>query len=372
MSNHKQPVPALPAVKSRRASSGFSLIELMIAMAIFMIVGGAAVSLVRRHEVLFTSSQNQAGVNIALRNSVAQIQTDVVNAGSGYYPGSSMPFWPVGITATGTAGDDAPCKASGVWVPACFDTLTVLTADPAVPAGQPSANPDGTGTFNVGATTLYLTFTINQTPALTAPQLTTLLNQWAPKYAPNTEILLVQGGTDKPKILPLVIGAAGATVTANNTLAVQVSNAATDNLGIMDTGDASLFNNLSFGPTAADPTPRDYVIRLDATKYSVNALNQLVRLAPGSATPDPIANNIVGFQVQEFAIDPLTAAPAWVKLAIPTADWSTVRAVQVRLVARTPTKNDAGIGFQNSYDNGSYPVQGISVVINPRNLSMNN
>jgi prepilin-type N-terminal cleavage/methylation domain-containing protein len=370
MSNQKQFVLALPALKSRRASSGFSLIELMIAMAIFMVVGGAAVSLVNKHEVLFTKSQNQAGVNIALRNSIAQIQTDVVNAGSGYYPGSNMPFWPVGITATGTPGDDAACKASGVWVPACFDTLTVLTADPSVPAGQPSANPDGSGVFNVGVnTTLYLTFNISANPPLTAPQLTTLLNTWAPKYAPGTEILLVQSDTSTPQILPLVVGAAGASVTANNTLSVQVSAAPTDNLGIMDAGDNSLFTTLAFGPAIAPklltdpPGPRDYVIRLDATKYSVNAANQLVRLAPNSIIPDPIANNIVGFQVQEFANG------TWGKLAVP-ADWSQIRAVQVTLVARTPSKGDPTTGFQNSYDKGSYQVEGISVVVNPRNLSM--
>src|SRR5437764_15402327 len=52
----------------RASSAGFSLVELMVAMAIFLVVGGAAVELAKKHVPLFTSQQNQTGLNLAMRN----------------------------------------------------------------------------------------------------------------------------------------------------------------------------------------------------------------------------------------------------------------------------------------------------------------
>jgi len=40
----------------------------------------------------FATQQNQAGLNIGMRSANRQMQLDVVNAGSGFYPGASMPF----------------------------------------------------------------------------------------------------------------------------------------------------------------------------------------------------------------------------------------------------------------------------------------
>ena len=63
-------------LKQHNQESGFSLMELLVAMAVFIVISGAAVALVRRHIPLFTSQQNQAGLNITLRNAAAQIQID--------------------------------------------------------------------------------------------------------------------------------------------------------------------------------------------------------------------------------------------------------------------------------------------------------
>src|SRR5690242_9442365 len=92
---------------SRRASSpGFSLVELMVAMAIFLVVGGAAVELAKKHVPLFTSQQSQTGLNLAMRNGVAQMQIDVVNAGTGYYQGVNIPSWPIGITVLNSRSEE--------------------------------------------------------------------------------------------------------------------------------------------------------------------------------------------------------------------------------------------------------------------------
>jgi hypothetical protein len=45
--------------------------------------------------------------------------------------------------------------------------------------------------------------------------------------------------------------------------------------------------------------------------------------------------------------------------------------VRVSLIARTQPSTDPSFTFRNAFDNGPYIVQGASVVVDPRNLSMN-
>jgi hypothetical protein len=51
--------------------------------------------------------------------------------------------------------------------------------------------------------------------------------------------------------------------------------------------------------------------------------------------------------------------------------FSLIRAVRVSLIARTQPSTDPSFTFRNAFDNGPYIVQGASVVVSPRNLSMN-
>src|SRR5271170_7742343 len=79
-------------------SVGFTLIELMIAMTIFLVIGGAAMSLFRQHAALFNDQQYQIGLNVSLRNALSQMESDVVNAGTGWYSVANISSWPIGIT----------------------------------------------------------------------------------------------------------------------------------------------------------------------------------------------------------------------------------------------------------------------------------
>jgi prepilin-type N-terminal cleavage/methylation domain-containing protein len=74
-----------------RGAAGFSMLELLIAMAIFTVISAAALSLFAAHQPLFNQQQNLAQVNIGLRNAVAQMQLDVANAGANYYPSDNIP-----------------------------------------------------------------------------------------------------------------------------------------------------------------------------------------------------------------------------------------------------------------------------------------
>jgi hypothetical protein len=48
-----------------------------------------------------------------------------------------------------------------------------------------------------------------------------------------------------------------------------------------------------------------------------------------------------------------------------------IRSIRVSLIGRTPQGQFTGSNFRNTYDGGQYRIQALSLVINPRNLSMN-
>src|SRR5258705_13974473 len=52
--------------------SGFTLIELMVSLAVFLVIAGAAFSLFGAHAPLFSRQQNMAGVHITLPHNVPQ------------------------------------------------------------------------------------------------------------------------------------------------------------------------------------------------------------------------------------------------------------------------------------------------------------
>jgi prepilin-type N-terminal cleavage/methylation domain-containing protein len=123
----------------RQRSLGFTLFELMIAMAVFLIIGAAAVSLFKQHASLFNDQQYQIGLNASLRNALSQMQNDVVNAGTGWYSATNnVSSWPIGITVANNTAGGAACHPAGTatYNAACFDTLNVIVPDPQTPPGQ--------------------------------------------------------------------------------------------------------------------------------------------------------------------------------------------------------------------------------------------
>lgn len=361
----------------RKAWAGFTLVELMVAMAVFMVVGGAAVGLIKQHLPLYTSEQNQAALNVGIRNAVAQMQMDVVNAGSGFYPGANMPFFPVGITIS-NAGTTSCFNATTFAYSGCFDRLNVITADDTIPPAHPSGNALGTATVDTTSTTLFLTFP-GVTPTPTAANLAT----WASTFVAGTELLLIQGGTDfsnsTPRMTTVTLTSAVGTVSGN---AIQVTHTATlaggvpavlpDPLGIITSGDSDQLTN-SFDPA------QDYVIRLSAITYGIDATSdpsnpKLVRVSYGSAlagAQNVIAEQIIGFKVgawNTFTNSYIYDSTLPKGLTGYGGDWTSIRAVRIDLTARAAPNSASK--FRNGLDGGPYQVQKISVVINPRNLSM--
>lgn len=373
----KQSFHECRAARSRKLA-GFTLVELMMAMLLFMIIGAAAVSLIKKHMPLYASEQNQASMNVGVRNAVAQMQMDVVNAGSGFYPGANMPFFPVGITISnsGTTG----CSDASFNYTTCFDRLNVITADDTIPPAHPSSNSAGTAVVDTTSTTLFLTF-----PGVSPPPTNADLTKWATtKFVAGTELLLIQGGTDfsnsNPRMTTIQITSGVGTVVGS---AIQVSHTATlaggvpatlpDPMGIITSGDSDQLTN-SFDPL------QDYAILLSGVSYGVDASTpsnpKLVRVGFGAAltgAQNVIAEQIIGFKVGAWN----TYTNSYIyDSTLPKGatgyggDWTSIKAVRIDLTARAPINTDPSYKFTNKLDGGPYQVQKISVVINPRNLSM--
>jgi hypothetical protein len=349
----------------------------MVAMGVFLIVGGAAVSLVRRHVPLFNTAQNQTNLNITLRNAVAQLQMEVVNAGTGFANGAApVAFSPMGATIKKAA--NPACRLAAVYGPNCFDQLKLISVDGSVPALAPSSNAAGTaGIDTTAAGPIFLTFPGNPAGATPAQYAA-----WAASLTAGTELMLVQGGTDitsptgQPSISIIVLGAPavvnGSSIQLTPAAVAGVAGCAfgplVDPLNIYDPAECPRFAN-SFKPGL------DYVVKLiSGATYSVDATNpanpKLVR-TDAAGNQDIIAEQIIGFTVGAWSSQKAGGAGYTTNPADYNSDWASIRSIQIQLVARAAPNSDNPSTFQNAYDQGSYQVQGMSVVINPRNLNTN-
>ncbi len=158
-------------LRFRQPNAGFSLLELVIAMAIFLVVGGTALTLFSRHETLLSKEQGTAGLNIGLRSALSQIQVDAVNAGSGIITGAQIPAWPVGMTIVNSNPNASPtCSpaTTGTYSVNCFDSLNIVMVDPNTPPLQlvsTYGSPSGTTCLNTNGSSCT---TAPNTPSSTA------------------------------------------------------------------------------------------------------------------------------------------------------------------------------------------------------------
>ena len=362
-----------PSGKGRlgKGHSGFTLIELMVAMIVFMIISGVAFTLLQEHLPLYNQQQNRSGLNISLRNAVAQMQVDVVNAGSGFYPAINVPSWPVGITVTNAAGG-AGCHTAGTitYATGCFDTLNVISSDPNTPPAPPDNGASGCANTTTGS--LYL-----------LPVAPTTASALAADYKQNDEVLLIQGSGAKMTSVVLTqapttaVTAEGAEVklSFNATNADGTNAAANDPLSISVTADNSA------GQITNQFCSSDWVMRLSPTTYTVDATDttnpKLIRTQAGAT--NVIAEQIIGFKVGAMVYTGTSDKPAYSFNAAANVasggynnSFNQIRAVLISLIGRTRPTVDPTNTFANTFDGGPYRIEAVDVVVNPRNLTMNN
>jgi prepilin-type N-terminal cleavage/methylation domain-containing protein len=367
----ERPVTASRNIRITTGYSGFTLLELMVAMGVFLTISATAFTLLQAHMPLYNQQQNQSAMNITLRNAVAQMQVDVVNAGSGFYPAINVPSWPVGMTVINAAGG-AGCHTAGTttYAAGCFDTLNVISSDPNTPPAPPD---NGTsGCANTTAGVLYL-----------VPVAPTTAATLAADYKSGDEVLLIQGSG--AKMTSVVLTAAGATaVTAegtevkllfNATAADGTNTSANDPLSISVTADNSA------GQITNQFCSSDWAMRLTPTTYTVDATTpsdpKLTRKEAG--TTNVIAEQIIGFKVGAMVYTGTADKPTYNFNASASVaaggynnSFNQIRSVLISLIGRTNPTLSQNAAFANTFDGGPYRIEAVDVVVNPRNLTMNN
>jgi type II secretory pathway pseudopilin PulG len=349
--------------RQRKLMLGFSLVELMVAMGMFLVVGGAAISLMKRHTSLFGSQQNQVGLNLAMRNAVTQMQNDVENAGTGYYQGVNLPSWPVGVTIVNSpAGTSCYDPATHTYGATCFDKLNIIAVDQSTPPSNP---------LNVPASSCQseTSSILPVVPEPVPPPGTTVSNnQLASDFHTGDQVLIVSNTTDGVFMVSTQITKDGASNGGKVDLQHNPTGTGTDPLGI--NGPDPLNNNKLLHKFCSDAV----VLRISAISYFVDATDptnpKLIRQSNGKN--DVVAEQIIGFKVgawndttRSYSYDGANTDPTIGY----NNDWTTIRAVRISLIGRSGPLGDQT--FQNTFDHGNYLVESAAVVVNPRNMSMN-
>jgi hypothetical protein len=356
-------------------------------MSIFIVVTGAVFTLFRRDDPLFNTQQNTSMLNLSLQNSVTQIQLDVINAGNGYYPGLQLPNWPIGMTiqnsanppATGLCGDNATFTYNA----ACFDTLNVIAMDPATPPMNPV--PPGSSCPSVDTTTGTMTLQVPASWTTAGGTATTL----AQRFAKNDQVLLVtQGGSMMTTVMLTQAGSISGTkvvltFTPTNSSG-QNTSSASDPLGI--TLNSTGLQDNSHIQLTNQFCNTDWAMRMIPITYKVDDTDptnpKLDRVQNGHT--DVLATEVIGFKVgaalwSDGHDTDITNGNNTVTynynsstfgVTPPGYDYSIIRSIRVAIIGRTPPNATSANTFRNSYDQGPYQIQGLSIVVNPRNLSM--
>jgi prepilin-type N-terminal cleavage/methylation domain-containing protein len=393
--------------QGKASSKGFSLLELLVAMAVFLVISAVSFELFSRHQALLSEEQLTVGLNIGLRNALAQIQLDVANAGNGLIVGGqNIPAWPVGVTIENSNPTSSQCNPQGSYPPvyasACFDQLNIIVVDPNTPPLHPCATTGCTQSTS-GANSL-----IGQFP--TGSAAATYYNH----FNLGDEVLFVQS-----------CAAAGGKAAAQSS-GCMFTTAILTSAGTLNTtapGCAAGCVSLTYNATQAGggnpacpiPTPSpntcndplnmtsyapageltdsyaqaDWVVRLLPITYSVNASNvdsqnnsdpQLVRTQNNNSYP--IMDQIIAFKVGaalwnnentstfQYNYNAANYSTGTYPNLIPAPyQFNLIRSVRASIIGRTePNPTNP---YRNSFDNGPYEIRGNSIIVDPRNLTMN-
>jgi Tfp pilus assembly protein PilW len=362
--------------------TGFSLIELLIAMSFFLTIAGAVFTMYGRQQAAYVAQQGQTGINIALRNAAAQMQIDLSNAGTAYFQGANIPAWPVGVTIVNNVvatGSSCYNTATASYTAQCFDVLNIIAgADPATyPPINATDSTGGNGGGNCTTTSNAVAY------GQAAAGLT--LAQTAAKYAANDQVLFLT--SNGKKMTSVVLTAAPTVVGSAVKFVFNATNADGTNSLANDPLDITACDNLTC------PTPNnfgnqfcgsDWIIKLAPITYKVNLNNssdpQLTRTASGAAAV--VMDQIIGFKIGATIWNNSTdtvstqynySASTYTNTTPGDQAWNftLVRSLRISLIGRTTPNTNPAYAFRNVFDNGPYQVEGISLVVNPRNLSMN-
>ncbi|MGB9071525.1 MAG: prepilin-type N-terminal cleavage/methylation domain-containing protein [Terriglobales bacterium] len=377
---------------SERRRNGFSLVELIVAMGIFMLISGFALTLFRDQQIASQGLAGQVGLNLSLRNAVAQMQMDLANAGSGYYQNLNMPSWPVGVTiVNNVVPQGGACNDAGAFTygAACFDQVNIISGvDPNV---TPPINATGPG--NCSDTSLGNAY--GQAAVFPNGHVASLAETAALFHRGDQLLLVAVAGTQQLTSVVLkqdpVVSNGMVRFTFNATNPDGTNPRANDPLDITT---CEGHTPCSLPKMTKQFCTNDWIMKIWATSYKVDLSDptdpKLTRQV-GSNNPETVMEQVVGFKIGatlwnngqaqfadlgEYVYD----ASAYCNTACtdpPTSpgdmayNFTLVRSVRVSLIGRTVPDWRGTYIYRNGFDNGPYEVQGVAVVVNPRNMSMN-
>jgi len=367
-------------VSQRRArcagAAGFTLIELLVAVTVFLIIGGAAMSLFRNHVSQFTTQQNQVGLNTSLRNALTQMEVDIANAGTGYFTTVDKANFPIGVTI-GSGGSKVACNNGQTYPAACFDTLNILSVDPNTPPGQADAGTQAgctTTTTGTGSVIIPPAGSLNAATGLpwTAAQYAALFttgNQvlFSSNLNYNTSVLTANGAVGAGGDIALQFQPTAAATLANNST--------TDPLGISSAPDPNLQTSFCAGTSWVVKLAPQITYGVDTITNPANPA--LYRKIGAAGVQTPIADQIIGFRLVTtlnncaIAMTDWPAAPGQPKCNCGNTNFNQIRTVQISLIGRTTPLPNSADTFHNAFDQGPYRIEAVSVTASPRNLSMN-
>jgi len=382
-------------------SRGFSLLELVVAMTVFLLVSAGALVLFSRQQTNANSQPGLAGLNVGIRNATAQLQLDLANAASGNYSGYNLPTWPLGVTIVNNVPTSSCYNSTtNSYGTSCFDQLNILVAANA--SSYPPINAtDSTGGPSETTNCSYTNQGVAYGQAAIVNGTLQSLATTAGYYSAGDQLLFLNStGTQITTVVltqaPTVYNSKAVKFTFNPTNSDGSNNLANDPLDITACGGTTCPTSLN-PPTPPLPVLAtylgdqycggDWIIKLAPITYQVNASNandpQLVRIKGGTTTV--VMDQVIGFKVGAALWNCITdtVTPQYYYDASkydvnnnspPPYDaaylFAFVRSLRVSLIARTTPSSDPSFTFTNAFDGGRYLVQGASVVVNPRNLSM--
>jgi hypothetical protein len=345
--------------------------ELLVAVAVFTVIFGAALTLFSKHQPLFRNQQNMAGLNIAVRNAVSQLELDVINAGSGYYQGINIPDFPVGLTIQNNTTTPCNTPSTFTYGPNCFDQLNIIAIDTTVPPSHPASSQPCQPT---DTSAILFADPINPTTT----------TQLAGYYHNGDEVLVVKA--DGSQMTTVILSKDGA-VTGGK---VQLQHNKTAADGTNTSGDPAGISTYANNKLGTQYCPADWILKINPITFKVDTSTasdpKLIREQPSGSTNDVIlAEQVVGFKVgaiiwnscspsctsddgSTYVYDDSTYASGGVSQA---HNYSLIRSVQIELIGRTTPNPDPTYRYRNGFDGGPYQIEGVSVVVNPRNLTMN-
>jgi prepilin-type N-terminal cleavage/methylation domain-containing protein len=390
---------------SKPRQNGFSLLELIVAMGIFMLISGCALTLFRDQQIASQGLAGQVGLNLSLRDAVAQIQMDLANAGSSYFQNANMPSWPIGVTIVNSVvAPGNSCKSGNyTYGPTCFDQLNVIEgADPnQVPPVSVSGLIGGCSTTDSGVA--YGLSAVKPDGTVLTPA------NIVPLFSKGDQVLFMNGTGTRISTARLthdpVVSQGMAKFVFNPTNGDGTNSRANDLLDIT-TCEKAQSCSLAKPPNPIPPkvtnqfcqSSGDWIMKIAPIIYTVDITAdptnpRLMRQVGLNGVPETVMEQVIGFKVgatiwndggstgnnAQFSDNgvyvydagtycSITCPPSTPDMAY---NFSIVRSVRVSLIGRTVPDWRGTYTFRNGFDKGPYQVQGIAVVVNPRNMSMN-